>query len=164
MDGFAQLAAWCAAFQLSMAGFAARERSGAARLRMAVGLGLGAAAARLAWGILNAPRVLGDPFLLLDVNGGFSLLGVPAGLVAAAPRGTRRPSWLAAACRPLPCALAVAKLGCLAAGCCASPLRDAASLAILGLLAWSVPRRTVTPTVLLGVPALWLALQALPSA
>lgn len=102
-------------------------------LRFIAGLGLGALLARLGWAGLHLDRVSGslgstglalglDPlFLIWGAGAGFSLLFVPAGPLCLAPG---RPgaganlAYAAAASRALAPAFAVARLGCVWAGCC----------------------------------------------
>ena len=98
-----QLAAWSGAFWLALwlHGRAAPGRSG----RFALALGLGAALARA------GPCLLwGEPARMLRPGESFSLLFLPLGVLLRAPQP--------AAFASLPLALALARLGCLAAGCC----------------------------------------------
>jgi hypothetical protein len=127
-------AALCAAFWAALAGYRPRAAGDAARF--VAGLALGAALARA---------------------GG--LLLVPAGLLVAAPcRGRAR--FLGAALPALPLAFAVAKLGCLAAGCCAAAGVEALSFAGLHAALRRLPRRHAAAAALAGIGAVRLA--ALP--
>jgi hypothetical protein len=119
-----QLAAWCAAFWLAALLHTRREPRRCARVRFAVALGLGALLARVGHGLLfeSAGRAL-------DLRESFSVLFLPLGVVALAPSP--------AAFSALPLALAIARLGCVAAGCCRGvggeplPLFEASALALL---------------------------------
>jgi len=137
-----QLLAWSGAFWIAVGGFlrgatpsgagiagAAGRAGGAGRgpgfssatYRCVLGLALGAVLAHLAWALLHAAAVATHPAALLNPAAGFTVLAVPLGLLATAPwraSSERRTAYLAAAFVPLPFALAVARLGCLAAGCC----------------------------------------------
>ena len=101
-----QIVAWFGAFWVAVLG---RGPTHAGGRRLVLGLALGALLA-----------VLGDQaFHPGDL--GFSVLFVPLGLlVAAAFRSTaeRRDACLRDSLRGLPAALALARVGCLAAGCC----------------------------------------------
>ena len=117
-------------------------------LGFAAGLALGALLARAGWALLALPCAAA-PGALLDPGAGFSALFVPLGLLLRA----REPEAFAA----LPLALAVARLGCLAAGCCHGaageplPLLEiAASLAVHAAAA-RLPRGQVMPAVLGGL-------------
>ena len=121
---FFQLAAWCAAFWLAVAMHARREPRPRARVQFALALALGALLARIGHGLLfeAAGRVL-------DPRESFSVLFLPVGLLALAPTP--------AAFSALPLALATARLGCLAAGCCRGaggeplPIFEATAFALL---------------------------------
>jgi hypothetical protein len=122
------LLAWSAAFWIALLAFAARRERAASARRFAVGLALGAMLAHAGWAAMNLPLVRASPRLLADPLAGFTVLGVPLGLLAAAPwRAPRalREGWLAAALGALPLAVAVARLGCVAAGCCHGTVSDA---------------------------------------
>ena len=105
--------------------------------RYAASLCFGAVLARLgcAW-------AFGDGWPALDPRGGFSVLLVPLGLLALAPWG--------AAFASLPLPLALARLGCVAAGCCLGrdgeplPLLEVAVLGALHLVLCRSPIR-LTP-------------------
>lgn len=106
--------AWCAAFWTALFLYTTRVRP-ASPLRFACALALGAALAHAGWLLLHAPAIWPAlrvrPGLLLDPSLGFCVLLLPLGplLLERSP----------AAFASLPLALAVARLGCLSAGCCA---------------------------------------------
>lgn len=111
-----QRIAWWLGFALALSRFRGPELG-----RFALALVTGAAAAHLGWLALHADRVPADVSVLADPTRGFSVLFVPLGpwLVGwTAVRATRRRGFLVEALRGLPLALAMARLGCLAAGCC----------------------------------------------
>jgi hypothetical protein len=105
--------AWCAAFWTAVWLYT-RRAAPARPLRFALALALGAALAHAGWLLLHAPAVWpalrARPAWLLDPSVGACVLFVPLGLLAV----ERSPAAFAS----LPLALAVARLGCLAAGCC----------------------------------------------
>jgi hypothetical protein len=119
-----QLAAWCAAFWLAVWLHARREPRVRERVRFALALGLGAGLARV-----GQSALFGSADRILDAGASFSLLFLPVGVLVLAPSS--------AAFASLPLALAVARLGCLPAGCCRGvggqplPLVEAAALALL---------------------------------
>lgn len=118
---FASLAALVGAWWTALVAFRRRRRQPEALLRFAAGLVLGALAAHLGWALLHAGHVASHPRLLLDPGRGYCVLFVPLGPLASAALGLdreARAAWLAAAFGSLPLALAVARAGCLAAGCC----------------------------------------------
>jgi hypothetical protein len=98
-----QLLAWSAAFWLALR--LHERRQPGSPVRFALALLLGAALARVGFALL-----WGRPRHLLDASAGASVLFVPLGLLLT------RVGPAAFASLPLP--LAVARLGCLAAGCC----------------------------------------------
>jgi hypothetical protein len=169
-----QPAAWCAAFWTALLLYTRRARP-AQPLRFACALALGAALAHAGWLLLHAPALwpalLARPGLLLAPSLGFCVLFLPLG-----PLLLERS---AAAFASLPLALAVARLGCLAAGCChgtptALPwamagLHPTALYEIAGLLALHgvVSRagaRSAAPLVLGGMGALRLLIDPLRAA
>jgi Prolipoprotein diacylglyceryl transferase len=88
--------------------------------RVALGLALGAGIAHLGWAALHPRAVAAVPAALLDPSRGFCVLFAPLGLLAAAPRRpAARRAFLGAVLGAWPLGLAIARLGCLAAGCCA---------------------------------------------
>jgi len=131
-------AALCAAFWTAVLGARGRLRTGGEAARFIAGLALGALLAR-EW----------------------SLLLVPAGLLAAAPvRVPARAGFLATALPALPLACAVAKLGCLAAGCCAAAGAEALGFAAAHAGARLAGERRAAALALAGLGAVRLA--ALP--
>ena len=120
-----QALAFSAAFWLAFA-LAQRASGGAFPVRIALSLVLGAAAAHLGWAALHPAVLRTSPAALLDPSRGFCVLFVPLGALAAAPRGRAggRERFLAAVLGALPLSLAVARLGCLAAGCCLGAARS----------------------------------------
>lgn len=118
---FLQLGAWNAAFWLALWLYGRRAGGSA---RFALSLVCGALLARV------GPALLwGEPTRLLDARQGVSVLFVPLGVLWIRP--------LPAALASLPLPLALARLGCLAAGCCRGsfgerlPLYEAAALVLL---------------------------------
>jgi Prolipoprotein diacylglyceryl transferase len=88
--------------------------------RVALGLALGAGLAHLGWAALHARAVAAVPAALLDPSRGYCVLFAPLGILAAAPRGpAARRAFLGAVLGAWPLGLAIARLGCVAAGCCA---------------------------------------------
>jgi hypothetical protein len=89
------------------------------------------------------------------------LLCVPAGLLLAAPlRAPRRDPFLDATLPALPLACAVAKLGCVAAGCCAAAGGEALGFATFGAALRLAPRTHAAALALAGTGLVRLA--ALP--
>ncbi len=86
--------------------------------RAVLAFGAGGAFAHLGFALLHPEAVASRPGLLLDLQSGFCALFVVAGPLCLAPRKEGRAFFLRAALGALPAALAVARLGCLAAGCC----------------------------------------------
>lgn len=155
--------AWSGAFWVALAQVRDRDR-----VRMAAGLGLGAAAAHLGWFLLHADALAAHPYAWLDPRLGYCVLLLPLGPWLAAPRASpqARRTFLAAAFGALPLAIAVARLGCLAAGCCRAPLHPTPAYEIAGLLlldrAVRWPSAARRPgAVLLGLGLLRLALEPL---
>jgi hypothetical protein len=153
-----QPVAWSAAFWTALSLYA--RRGGPRPARFAYALVLGAAFAHGGWLLLHAPQtwpaLRARPDLLLDPSLGFCVLFLPLGplLLELSP----------AAFASLPLALAVARIGCLAAGCC-----DGARLyEIVGLLALHAAvgsaRAHAVPIVLGGIGALRLLLDPLRAA
>jgi len=166
-----QPVAFCAAFWTALFLYAPRARP-PQPLRFACALALGAALAHAGWLLLHAPAIWpalrARPGLLLDPSLGFCVLFVPLG-----PLLLERS---AAAFASLPLALAVARLGCLAAGCCygtptAAPwavagLHQTALYEIAGLLAlhavvWRAGAPLAAPLVLGGMGVLRLLIDPL---
>ena len=106
-----------AAFWVAIAGFRGRAGGG----RFVAGLVVGALLAHLGWCALHAEQVVSRPLWLLDPLLGQSLLFVPLGPLLLAHWSRmegRDDDFLAASFRALPFALATARAGCVAAGCC----------------------------------------------
>jgi hypothetical protein len=178
----AQAAALTAAFWVALALAARDQREPRALARIALGLALGAGLAHLGWAALHASSVRTAPRALLDPRRGYCVLFVPLGLLACAPRGgAARARHLASSLPALPLALAVARLGCLAAGCCLGTpselpwaargpggetlhpvaLYDAAGGAALHAALRAAPRALRAGLALAGLGALRLALEPL---
>jgi hypothetical protein len=122
--------AWCAAFWTALWLYERRARP-ARPVRFALGLVLGAALAHAGWLALHAPltwpALRARPGLRLDPSRGYCVLFLPLGLLALERSG--------AALASLPLALAVARLGCLAAGCCGGVAAALVEIAGQGALA-----------------------------
>jgi membrane protease YdiL (CAAX protease family) len=103
--GLAHAAFACAALWTAL-----RLYRGPRPLRFAAGLALGALLSHLGWAALYADAGAMQAAVLADLAAGHCVLFLPLGPLLLA-RGAA--SW-----RALPLALAVARLGCLAAGCC----------------------------------------------
>jgi hypothetical protein len=169
-----QLVAWCAAFWTAL--FLYTRRSGAVQpLRFACALALGAALSHVGWVLLHAPAIWPAirtrPGLLIDPSLGYCVLFLPLG-----PLLLERS---AAAFASLPLALAVARLGCLTAGCChgtptsapwaVAGLHPTALYEIAGFLALHgvvsyTEARFAAPFVLGGIGALRLLIDPLRAA
>ena len=100
-----QIAAWCAAFWLALWLHAQQTRDPRERMRFAWALGVGALLARAGHALF-----WGEPHNVAEPSAAFSVLFFPLGVLWLTPH--------AAAFASLPLALAVARLGCIAAGCC----------------------------------------------
>lgn len=123
-------------------------------VRFVLGLGLGAALSCIGWRVLHgAPPTAGFDAGLL--SGGATLLFFPLGPLLLCRE--------AAAFRSLALALAVARMGCLAAGCChgiaGAPTRELemAAFVLLHLLLRKLEDRDVVPAFLVGFGAMRLA-------
>jgi hypothetical protein len=79
-------------------------------VRFVLGLVAGCVSARIGWALLHLPMVAAQPGSILHESAGYTILFFPLGPLLIAPGDA---SW-----RALPLPLAVARLGCLAAGCC----------------------------------------------
>ena len=153
-----QLSALFGAFWTAIALYA-RLSPSPAPARFVGALGLGAVFAHLGWAALHWPAVAAHPAALLDPTRGLTLLFVPLGLLLL----ERSPAAFAS----LPLAFAVARLGCLATGCChgpegePTPLTEIAGLVALHGVVRRLPALWVTPTVLAGVGLIRLATEPL---
>ncbi len=153
-----QLLALFGAFWTAIALYARRSPS-PEPVRFVGALGLGAVFAHLGWAVLHWPAVAAHPSALLDPARGLTVLFVPLGLLLL----ERSPAAFAS----LPLALAVARLGCLAAGCChgpegePTPLYEIGGLVVLHGVVRRLPARGVTPTVLAGFGLIRLAIEPL---
>lgn len=178
-----QLLTWCLAFWAAVLGFAAGQRRVAYAERFVLGLALGAVLAHVGWALLHFPVVRLQPMAFLDPSVGYTVLALPLGLLALAPwraQPRARVGFLAAAFGALPLALAVARLGCLVAGCCrgapsslpwavtpaggGTPVHPSAVYEIAGLvLLHAAARRLepdwVMPGVLAGLGAIRVAVE-----
>jgi hypothetical protein len=141
----------CGAFWLALWLHQRRGHEGTAGF--AAALATGAVAAHLGWLLLFQQAPLARAPL------GFSLLFLPMGLVASC----RQPAALA--CLPLP--LALARLGCLAAGCCHGaagerlPLFEVLGLGSLHFALQALPQPVRPGAFLLGFGVLRLAQEPL---
>jgi hypothetical protein len=105
MTTWLPLFAWLAAFWVAVLCF---DRECDRGLRFVFGWALGAGFAHAGWALLHWSVVRANPAALFDPTGGFCVLFLPLGLLSAG----------SAALATLPLSLSVARLGCLAAGCC----------------------------------------------
>jgi hypothetical protein len=151
-----QILALCGAFWTAVFLFHRREPTDRS-VRFVLALGLGALFAHVGWALLHLPLVREHPWAVLDPAKGFCVLFVPLGPLLLAPWGT--------ALSTLPLAIAVARLGCLAAGCCGgangepTQLYEIAGLVALHTAVWRLPDRWVTPAVLAGLGLVRLAVE-----
>lgn len=168
------LAFWAAVYD-----FLRREGShGDHGFRLALGLGLGVLFAHLGWMLIHPRLVASDPHLLLEARG-FSSYFLPLGVLTTAPRRGDRLLYLARAVGCLALGLAVARLGCIVAGCCRGaptyaffavggryPTRWLEWAGLVGLCLGSrrLPLRLVAPLTLAGYGALRLTLAPLREA
>lgn len=111
--------ALAAALPVAFHGYLERAGPRPRPLRALLGFAAGGALAHLGFALLHPTAVAANPALLLDLESGFCALFVVAGPLVLAPRTRDRGAFVGAALGALPAALAVARLGCLAAGCCA---------------------------------------------
>ena len=158
-DHLLQLAALCGAFWTAVFLFDRDATTG--HTRFVFGLALGAVFAHLGWAMLNLTAVSERPWAVVDPTVGFSVLFVPLGLLLLA-------QW-SEAFATLPLALAVARVGCLAAGCChgengePTPLYEIGGLVILHGVVAHLSARWVTPVVLAGLGLIRLAVEPMRS-
>jgi hypothetical protein len=164
-----------AAFWVALLGF-----RGQSPRRFILGLAAGALLARFGWLFLHFPVLSGElPFLSprpcgpgaeelawwLGPGAGLSILFVPLGPLALAPwrRGSHaRLVYGVAACRALAPAFAVARLGCVFAGCCSGvPLAGeggfAPPTALCEALGWGLVSAALARAAPCRVPGLFLA-------
>jgi len=166
----APLARWTAlggAFWMAIVVYLRRGGEAESGTRFVAGLALAGASAHLGWALLHLHDAMAHPRALLNPAVGHSVLFAPLGILALAP-GSRaaRERYLAAALGSLPQAFAVARLGCLACGCChgtpgvftadAIPVCEIAGL--LTLAGWTrrLPAAWVGPATLSGFGTLRL--------
>ncbi|MEN8184241.1 MAG: prolipoprotein diacylglyceryl transferase family protein [Myxococcota bacterium] len=173
-----QLGLLCVAFWTAVLGFRSRQIRGVSAIHFVAGLGLGAVFAHGGWVLLHVDQVAQHPELIGNPALGRSVLFFPLGLLALTPArasaATRR-AWLDASFAALPPALAVARLGCLVAGCCGglpiggefflkwhpTPLYEMGGLWLLGLIIRGCPSGLVAPVVLAGFGAVRAAVDPL---
>lgn len=175
-----QAAAWSAAFWITLYRLM-RDPGGRAHVtRTAAGLALGAVLAHLGWAALHAKALRDTPVAWLDPTRGYCVLFVPWGVLALGPRADRlRHAYLSASLGALPLAFAIARLGCIAAGCCAgaatelpwgvggahpTPLYEAAACGALYLFCGRLPRDARGGAALAGLGCARLALEPLRAA
>jgi hypothetical protein len=167
---FARTAGWIAlsgAFWMAIFDYLRRGGGAESGTRFVAGLVLAAASAHLGGALLHLDVVMLRPRALLDPAAGQSVLFAPLGVLAVAPRErAARERFLATAIGSLPPAFAVARLGCLARGCChgisgafgAHPTRlyEIAGLLSLAEGTRRIPAAWVGPVTLAGFGALRL--------
>jgi hypothetical protein len=150
-----QTLALIAAFWTALA--RCRPRAEVAPQRYLVALASGAAATHFGWALLHPLWIQLHPALLIDPTAGFCTLFLPlgVGIVSRAPE-----LW-----RALPHALAVARLGCVIAGCCRgsdgemTPLIEIAGLAMLHRELHRAAKPWVVPGFLIGFGAIRLGVE-----
>ena len=159
---FAPLARWTAlggAFWMAIFVYLRRGGRAESGSRFVAGLVLAGASAHLGWALLHLQDVMAHPRVLLNPAAGHCVLFAPLGILALAPEAHAvRERYLAAALGSLPEAFAVARLGCLASGCCqgtlvvfgidAIPLGEIAGLLALAGWARRLPAAWVGPATL----------------
>jgi hypothetical protein len=165
---FAPVARWAAlggAFWMAIFVYLRRGGRAGSGSRFVAGLALAGASAHLGWALLHLDDVMAHPRALLNPAVGHSVLFAPLGVLALAPgRRAARERYLAAGLGSLPQAFAVARLGCLAGGCCqgsfgvlgadALPLCEIAGLLALDGCTRRLPASWVGPATLSGFGAL----------
>jgi hypothetical protein len=158
------------AFWMAIFGYLQRGGSAESGARFVAGLALAAASAHLGWALLHLDEVMAQPRALLDPAAGHSVLFAPLGVIAVTPRRpAARERYLGAALGSLPHAFAVARLGCIACGCCHGaagffgdhPTRLYEIAGLLGLARWTrrLPQAWVGAATLSGFGALRLAVE-----
>ena len=166
----APVARWAAlggAFWMAIFVYLRRGGEAESGSRFVAGLALAGAFAHLGWAFLHIDDVMAHPRALLNPAVGHSVLFAPLGILALAPgKRAGRERYLAAALGSLPQAFAVARLGCLASGCCHGTFgvfgADATLLCEiaghLALAGWTrrLPAGWVGPVTLLGFGTLRL--------
>jgi len=111
-------------------------------VRFVAALVAAAVFAHAGWGLLHWPALRAAPGVWLDPSMGYCVLFAPLGFALLIPE--------AAAFRALPLALAAARSGCLAAGCCHGPNGEPTPL--FEIAAW-----LGLHTLLLGAARAWVA-------
>ena len=137
-----------AAFWVAVIGFRILGGGRLDAVRYVGGLVAAAACAHLGWVLMYWPLALDSPAMWFNPTSGFSVLFVPFGLALSSvvQRGSCSRGYEAAAFGALPAALAVARGGCLAAGCCGGGSHPVAVYDLLALLvlagvaSWSATR------------------------
>jgi len=155
----AQLAALSGAFWIALFEFEHRGGRRIHALRFVAGMGVAALACHLGWILLHLES--SAPVLRsLFRPAGFCVLFAPIGVVLAGPRpAEERARYLAPALGSLPLAMATARLGCLAVGCChgvalGGGLVPIQAIEIAGCVLLSLGTRRLPPAM---VPAATLA-------
>jgi membrane protease YdiL (CAAX protease family) len=116
--------------------------------RFVLGLGLSALFAHAGWAALSSNPALHRPEAWLEWRSGFASVFVVLGPIVTAPArrdADHRRAYLSGALRCLPLALATARLGCIAEGCCngalvPAPLAPLLDVALLLTLRWATIR------------------------
>jgi hypothetical protein len=167
---FARVARWIAlggAFWMAILDYLRRGGTAETGSRFVAGLALAAASAHLGWALLHLDGWMVHARAFLNPAAGHSVLFAPLGILVLTPtmRGARG-RYLAPALGSLPRAFAVARLGCLACGCChgtegalgTHPTRIYEIAGLLGLAAWTrrLPAAWVGPATLSGFGTLRL--------
>jgi hypothetical protein len=150
-----QILALIAAFWTALAG--CRPQAEATPLRCVVALASGAAATHFGWALLHPLWIQLHPALLIRPGAGFCTLFLPLGIGIV----TRAPElW-----RALPHALAVARAGCVAAGCCQgtngemTPLIEIAGLSMLHRELRRARPQWIVPGFLIGFGSIRLGVE-----
>jgi len=152
----------CAAFHVGLAGFLWLDGRPEDAPRAIAGLALAAACGHLGWVAMHWPGL--DGALALAARpAGATVLFAPVGIWLSAPRLSRgRAAYLHPAMAALPLALAVARLSCLAGGCCqGARMLEIAGCVLLGALSQRLRRDLTAPAVVAGLSAIRLAAEPL---